>query len=205
MTQRLVAIALAAGLLLPAWVASPAEAQGRSSAAASLPITGSVAGGGSFVGTLGVQRFAARGDRIVAVGAISGVVTSAGGQSRSGIKVPVELPVAVSQGPGGAAIQRQRGTHLGPVAPLVQLVQDQSCGVLLVEIAGPTTIDLLGLMVTLDPVRLEIGGDSAGPLGNLVCQALDLVNNVVGLVGLLNQILGLLGGLTGGLAGAVPA
>jgi hypothetical protein len=57
------------------------------------------------------------------------------------------------------------------------------------------------------PVTIDINGDSGGPLGNLVCAVLATLNNVVGLVKLLNSILrlvtGLLGGLTGGLGGAV--
>jgi hypothetical protein len=53
--------------------------------------------------------------------------------------------------------------------------------------------------VTTQPVVLDISGDSAGVLGNLVCTVLDTLNNVVNLVGLLNQILGLLTGLLGAL------
>ena len=34
-------------------------------------------------------------------------------------------------------------------------------------------------------------------LGSLICTVLETVNNVVGLVNLLNQLLGILGGLTG--------
>jgi hypothetical protein len=37
-----------------------------------------------------------------------------------------------------------------------------------------------------------------------VCQVLTLLNNVVGLVGVLNAILGLLGGLLGGIGGGLP-
>jgi len=49
------------------------------------------------------------------------------------------------------------------------------------------------------PIVVDIPGDSAGVLGNLVCTVLDTLNNVVGLVDLLNQLLGLLTGLLGAL------
>ena len=47
------------------------------------------------------------------------------------------------------------------------------------------------------PISLDISGDTAGPLGHLVCTILDTLNNVIGLVDLLNQLLGLLTGLLG--------
>jgi len=51
----------------------------------------------------------------------------------------------------------------------------------------------------LSPVTLDITGQP-GPLGALVCQAVATLGNVAALVGLLNQILGLLTGLLGGVA-----
>jgi len=55
-------------------------------------------------------------------------------------------------------------------------------------------------------VTIDINGDTARPLGNLVCAILSTLNNVVGVVNLLNSLLslvtGLVGGLTGGLGGA---
>jgi len=62
---------------------------------------------------------------------------------------------------------------------------------------GAVNLNVLGLQVATQPVALDISGDSAGVLGNLVCTVLDTLNNVVNLVGLLNQILGLLTGLLG--------
>ena len=60
-------------------------------------------------------------------------------------------------------------------------------------------------VISLSPVTLDLSGDSAGPLGGLVCQAIALLNNVVGLVGLLNSILGALTGLLGGITGGLGA
>jgi hypothetical protein len=73
-----------------------------------------------------------------------------------------------------------------------------TCPVLHIDI-GAVNLNVLGLQVTTQPVVLDISGDSAGVLGNLVCTVLDTLNNVVNLVGLLNQILGLLTGLLGAL------
>jgi len=45
-------------------------------------------------------------------------------------------------------------------------------------------------------VTLDIVGGS-GPLGSLICEIVALLENVVAVVGLLNQLLGLVGGLIG--------
>jgi hypothetical protein len=74
---------------------------------------------------------------------------------------------------------------------------------------GPITVDLLGAQVTLNPVSLDLAGVVGTPLGDLVCEASDLLGNVAGIVNLLNSILGLvtglLGGLLGGIGGIIPA
>ena len=61
--------------------------------------------------------------------------------------------------------------------------------------------------MTLSPVTLDLSGIVGTPLGDLVCEASELLGNVAGIVNLLNNILGLLlgllGGLTGGLGGGV--
>jgi hypothetical protein len=206
MAPRFLALALAASLLLPAWPTRTAEAQTEMTPAKLIvPITGSVAGGGTFVGTLSLQEFAVRGDQVVAVGMISGAVSGNPKQRRTGLQGPVELPVTAGQAADARPpIRNQRGTGLWPGGPMIRPVQQETCGVLHLETAG-TTLNLLGLTVTLNPVVLDISGESGGVLGNLVCQILAVLNNVVNLVGLLNQLLGLLGGLTGGLPGGVPA
>src|SRR2546430_7689754 len=86
----------------------------------------------------------------------------------------------------------------------VVLAQATTCGVLHLDL-GAVNLNLLGVAVTTTPVTIDINGDTAGPLGNLVCTALATINNVVGLVNVLNSLLsvvtGLVGGLTGGLGG----
>jgi len=60
-------------------------------------------------------------------------------------------------------------------------------------------LNLLGLVVATQPIAIDLSGDSSAPLGNLVCTTLQTLNNVVGLVGLLNQLLSTVTGLVGGL------
>ena len=78
------------------------------------------------------------------------------------------------------------------------LAQASTCGVLHLDL-GAVTLNVLGLQVTTQPISIDVSGTSGGSnvLGQLICTILDTVGNVIGLVNLLNQILGLLGGLTG--------
>jgi hypothetical protein len=78
------------------------------------------------------------------------------------------------------------------------LAQAQSCGILHLDIGG-NTVDLLGFSVALSPITLDISGSSAGPLGALVCQIVALLGTAADVVGLLNNLLGALTGLVGGL------
>jgi hypothetical protein len=76
--------------------------------------------------------------------------------------------------------------------------QQATCQALHLEI-GAVDLNVAGLQITTQPIAIDLSGDSSAPLGNLVCTILDTLNNVVGLVGLLNQLLGTLTGLVGGL------
>jgi hypothetical protein len=176
-----------------------------------LPVTGTVATGGTFTGMLTVQRFARRGNQfaqsgnqVVAVGVITGTV-----EGRAGILVaPVEVPVTINSTPRvsfGLAPSGATATvgDPSPAAPQqgFMLVQAPTCGVLHLEL-GAITLNILGLVITTSPIVLDILGETGGTnlLGTLVCQILALGTGAVNtLVGLLNQLLGVLGGLTGGL------
>ena len=116
---------------------------------------------------------------------VSGTVTGSAKVARSGISGPLALPVTA--------------TSVPPLATSSAITaQATPCDVLHLQFGG-TALDLLGLSVALSPVTLDITGQ-AGPLGELVCQAVATLGNVAALVGLLNQILGLLTGLLGGVA-----
>jgi hypothetical protein len=160
------------------------EAGGRQ-AKLYLPIAGSATGGGTFAGTLSVQRFEVRDGRVVAISMVSGSVSGAGTM----LVGPLALPVDV--GPGGKA---------APVSPAAAAPQQaaQTCQVLHLAL-GAVNLNVLGLQVTTQPISIDVSGDSTGTnvLGNLTCTILTTLNNVVGLVNLLNQLLGVLGGLTG--------
>jgi hypothetical protein len=142
-----------------------------------VPVTGT-SSGGTFAGVLNIQRFARSGRDILAVGIISGVLTTTDGTARNVIS-PVRVPIdRAASGPGEVSIS-------------------QVCGVLSL-VLGPLDLNLLGLSVSLNEVVLNIDA-VAGPgelLGNLLCAVSGLLGGV-GLTGLitnlLNQILGILG------------
>ena len=102
---------------------------------------------------------------------------------------PLALPVEVGPGSQAAAAS--------PAAAAPQQAA-QTCQVLHLAL-GAVDLNALGLQVATQPISIDVSGDSTGTnvLGNLICTILTTVNNVVGLVNLLNQLLGILGGLTG--------
>src|SRR4051812_7777019 len=172
-----------------------------------LPIVGAGEGGVRFSGTVAVQRFVQRNGEVFAIGAVSGTVSGPTGTIGTSFLLPVSFPVHIGDG----VTTRGEGARIRPgvlVAPgrgaRLLLAQASTCGVLHLDL-GAVDLNLLGVGVTTTPVTMDINGDTAGPLGNLVCTALATVNNVVGLVNVLNSLLsvvtGLVGGLTGGLGG----
>jgi hypothetical protein len=165
-----------------------------------LAITGTTDAGTTFTGTFTLQRFAARGDVVVAVGFIQG---SAAGLAPSTtiLRGPVELPVTIGAGAAAAGASARKT----PGAGRSLLVQAQTCPLLHLDL-GAVNLDLLGLQVTTAPIAIDIvaAGGGTDVLGSLICTVLETVGNVIRVVDLLNNILrlvtGLLGGLTGGLA-----
>jgi hypothetical protein len=180
-----------------------------------LPATGTFQGGGEFKGTISISRFAQDGNRIVAVGFISGVLSR--GSRTLGTVVAGDKVWPVTVRFGGQVLTSGPASRTGELVHAVWspqraagrylLVQAETCPVLNVAL-GPLNVDLLGFQVALGAVTLDLTAVMGTPLGDLVCQVENLLVNVAGLVGLLNDILGLLtgllGGLTGGLGGAMP-
>lgn len=199
----------------------PAGAQKKPhapSAAVTLPATGTLAGGGAFAGTATINRFEKRGNDIVAVGFVTGVLSRGGLTLGSAVAGEVTWPVAVRAGgvvlASGAV--RKPGTPMMPVAWSpdarsefgVLRTQAETCQV--VDLAlGPVNVDVLGVQIALSPITFNLAGAVGTPLGDLVCSVSKLIGNVAGVVDLLNSVLGLLtgllGGLTGGIGGIVPA
>jgi hypothetical protein len=107
------------------------EEQGGRRAQLYLPIAGSVTGGGTFAGTLSVQRFEARDGRVVAIGMVSGSVPGAG----TTLAGPLALPVEVGPGSQRAAAS--------PAAAAPQPAA-QTCQVLHLAL-GAVNLNVLGL------------------------------------------------------------
>ena len=176
-------------LLATAALADRSEKQTKDgSGPLQLPLAGSTTTGplvgAPFAGTLSVERFEARGDQVVAIGIVRGAVAGVG----TGLVGEVVLPVQA--GPGSRGVASPNGLAAQP--------QAATCQALHLDI-GAVNLNALGPVVATQPIAIDLSGDSSAPLGNLVCTTLQTLNNVVGLVGLLNQLLGVLTGLVGGL------
>jgi hypothetical protein len=182
----LLVVALSAFTLAPMSAAAAApSAPSAASPAQNIPVTGTfpASPGGTFAGTLNINRFAVQNGQLVALGTLSGTVNSAGTVLGTVTNVPVTLPVAAT------------GT----------------CQILHLTL-GPLDLNLLGLVVHLNQVTLDITAQS-GPgnlLGNLLCAVANLLNGggaLSGLSNLLNHILAIVPGLFSGLGitGASPA
>jgi hypothetical protein len=215
--SRLLGLLLLLSLLVPLEIAMAQQEgqQPRPSAtpgALYLPLAGTVVDAanqpiGRFSGNVTINRFARQDNQIVAIGIVRGTVTDLAGQViRSGLQTIV-LPVTVgSQSAVASTTPPLAGPRMMPASftnaqsGRIMLAQATSCGILHLAIGG-TAVNLLGVIVNLSPVTLDISGDSAGPLGALVCQILALLGQVANVVGLLNQLLGVLTGLLGGVIG----
>ena len=167
MTTQLKRIALATLLTFTTAMVAPAAsiaAAAPPAAALSVPIVGS-GGGGTFAGTFSLQKFANQDGQLVAVGLLSGTVTSATGVVGSIVKT-VAVPAAVV---------------------------DSTCEILHLDL-GPLSLDLLGLKVDLSRVVLDITAQAGAGnlLGNLLCGVANLLNDPSGLAKVLNSILDLL-------------
>ena len=177
-------------------------------ASVAMPVAGAFAGGGTFNGTAVINRFEQRGNDIVAIGFVRGVLTRSGDTLGTGFAGQVVWPVAVKSG-GIAGVSgnvpntaRLRPASFDESRHRIVPVQATTCPVLQVAL-GAIDVNLLGVAVALDPIGLNVEGQQGTPLGDLVCSVSDLLGNVAGIVNLLNSILGLLTGLLGGLTGGL--
>jgi len=205
----LLVLSLLLSVLIPFATAKADDARkARSMGALTLPIAGTAidAAGqqASFSGTLTINRFAEQNQQLVAIGFVRGTVTNGAGQAvKSGLQ-DVALPVNPGQRTASLGIPPSVAPRLMPASWTEAaggrfiLAQAQTCGILHLDIGG-NNLDLLGFRVTLSPITLDISGDSAGPLGALVCQIVALLGTAANIVGLLNNLLGTLTGLLGGL------
>jgi hypothetical protein len=162
-----------------------------------VPITGSVSGGGTFVGTLSIQRFAVQGDATVAVAAIAGAVVDApaGISGMTGMRANIMLPVTITA--TAPIAYRPRGSTFGPQFASMRFASMQCGSDVHIQIGAGSAVNVMGVQVALNPTVLDVGANTGGLIGGLICQILGLVNSPTLLVGVLNQLLGQLVGLSG--------
>lgn len=181
MVKRSLLATLAVVVLALAAMASTATAAKPGSAAVTVPVTqtftDATGGTGTFTGAYTITRVVKQGGALAAVGTITGTATDSTGATDMVTNQAVTVPLQVT------------GT----------------CEILHLEL-GPLDLDLLGLVIHLDQVVLDITAEQ-GPgnlLGNLLCAVAGLLDPPTtggglggllnGIVALLNQILGALGG-----------
>src|SRR6266478_6920087 len=124
-----------------------------------LPLTSAA---GTFTGTFSISRFEVRDNAIVAIGVVRGSIDGAG----SVLVGEVAAPVTVGAASAPTAASK---------AAVVQ--QQATCGVLHLDI-GAVNLNVLGVIVATQPISIDLSGDSAAPLGNLVCTIESTLNNV---------------------------
>ena len=147
---------------------APAALAAAFAGGVTVPVTGTTSKGGKFTGNFAISQFKVVNNQIVAVGTLTGT------------------------------IQNSVGNVIGTVLKTIQMIvaiKAASCDILHLEL-GPLDLDLLGLEVHLNKVVLDIDADpTGGLLGALLCAVanlLDVGGPLADIVGLLNQILGLL-------------
>ena len=174
MKKRLVSIALlvavmttfAFGPMVSVQAAPPVPAL-------SVPVTGTftdaLGGTGTFVGSLGLQRFTVVNGVLTAIGTLTGTLTDSLGNILGTVTQSIAIPVSNISA---------------------------TCDILHLEL-GPLDLTLLGLNVHLDKVVLDITATQGGGLlGDLLCSLADLLGGsapLSAIARLLNNILRILG------------
>lgn len=147
-------------------------------------LSGTSDSGATFAGSLYVKKFLVANGEVVLLGKIVGTLTD--GDTTKKVTRGVQLPVT------DISVSGDGTGEVGAAA---------TCDILTLSL-GPLDLDLLGLVIHLDPINLTIDAESGNGnlLGNLLCSVSDLLNGggiVAGilddLAGLLNDILGALG------------
>jgi hypothetical protein len=137
-----------------------------------IPVVGSLANGGTFTGSLNITRFAKQNGGLVAIGQLTGTITTVIDGITKILNVNQLITIPVTAG-------------------------NATCEILDLQL-GPLDLSLLGLMVHLDQINLQITAQQ-GPgnlLGNLLCAVANLLNDgnpLSDIAGLLNKILKILG------------
>ena len=77
------------------------------------------------------------------------------------------------------------------------LVPVQCGGAVSIQVGAGSLVDVMGFQVALNPALIDVGLNTGSVIGGLVCQVVSLIGNPTMLVGVLNQLLGQLAGLSG--------
>ena len=168
-----------------------AAAKAKKPTALSAPITGTLQDGtGKVNGLFNITKFAQRKGELVAIGNFTGTITDAAGKVTAGSK-KIAIPLDTAPAAGATKALAPAAAAAGPL----------SCQILDL-VLGPVDLNLLGLKVHLDTVKLNITaeGGAGNLLGNLLCAVAGLLDGATGLNGilanltkLLNQLLAVLG------------
>jgi hypothetical protein len=164
----------------------------------------------TFTGTLDIERFAAVGDQLLAIGQVNGKFSGGKPVNHQSVAIPVSCIVAgappnvcATSTQTTRAPDRARGNIVAPATwdpshgtTIIPAQTGGSCDILTL-VLGPLHLDLLGLVVDLNQVVLTITGDTGAGnlLGNLLCAVaglLDGTGGLGGITGALQQIAGLL-------------
>lgn len=178
--QKAVTIAGAFVLLLALIAFAPQSALAGPHEPNSNPLIVPVAApGGAFTGTFTLSSFAIQNGQLVANGILSGV----DGNGVSHLAT-VTAPVSTS---GASSTASPAAAAAVVSCPILHLV------------LGPINLNVLGLTVSTNQIVLDITAvpGAGNLLGNLLCDVANLLNSspTNTLVGLLNQIVGILQGL----------
>jgi hypothetical protein len=151
-------------------------------------VVGHANNGATLKGQYHITKFVARGDKVKAVGRLTGTLTKKSGATKA-VSERVRIPVNMA-GSSTSALPTTTGTRSPAVV---------GCQVLDL-VLGPLDLNLLGLVVHLDRVHLNITAvpGAGNLLGNLLCAVAGLLDGTgIGglnaiLTNLLNAILGIL-------------
>ena len=166
-----VLVTLVGSLLTIPATSALAQASNPNQNKLAVPVSGVVENGGTIVGSFAISRFAIQDGQLMAVGVLTGTVSTVGAVPQT-IVSNISMPVISATG---------------------------TCEILNL-VLGPLDLNLLGLDVHLDQVVLNITAvpGAGNLLGNLLCAIAGLLDGgALGqqLVNLLNQLLAVLAGL----------
>jgi hypothetical protein len=166
--------ALSALVALIAVLGFSGTASAQSPAATPLTKKVAVKGTKHFRGTYTIDRFATRNDKIVAVGTLKGTLRK-NGKTKHIRRNGVIMPASVA-GAGAADLPDLPGATTSQALPNLP----NSCQVLNL-VLGPLNLNLLGLHVRTNTIRLRIDAvpsqfPGGGLLGDLLCAVTNLLN-----------------------------